>query len=68
MEKRKLTTFGIAVKKALVDKGMTQVELANKIGTSKQYLTFILCGERTGNKYMDSIITVLELESYRMSA
>ena len=33
-----LTAFGKQVKKRLIDKGMTQVELAALIGCNKQYL------------------------------
>ena len=38
-----LTAFGKQVKKRLIDKGMTQVELAALIGCNKQYLHKILC-------------------------
>lgn len=33
---RRLTPFGIAVKKILLERGMTQRELAKEIGTSGQ--------------------------------
>ena len=59
---RKLTPLGVQIKKALIDKNMSQVELAEQVGTSKQYLNLILYGERSGKKYMDQIKDVLELE------
>ena len=40
---------------------MTQVELAEQIGTSKQYLGKILYGERAGTMYLESIDQVLNL-------
>ena len=40
---------------------MTQVELAEQVGTSKQYLGKILFGERSGTMYLEKIDQVLEL-------
>ena len=57
-----LTAFGKQVKKRLIDKGMTQVELAALIGCNKQYLHKILCGERRGKKYLEDISRVLDIE------
>lgn len=57
-----LTAFGKQVKKRLIDKGMTQVELAALIGCNKQYLHKILCGERSGKKYLEDISRVLDVE------
>ena len=57
-----LTTFGKAVKKKLIDKNMTQMELASLIGCGKQYLYKILTGERSGRKYIEKIIEILEIE------
>lgn len=57
-----LTAFGKKVRKRLIDKNMTQVELAALIGCNKQYLHKILCGERSGKKYMDSISRILEID------
>mgnify|MGYP001625351862 CR=1 FL=1 len=61
MKKRKLTSFGREIKKALIDKGMTQVELANRIGTSAPYLNHIMYGEKSGEKYISKIIDTLDL-------
>lgn len=61
MKKRQLTVFGATVKKKLIDLGMTQVQLAEAVGTSKNYLNLILYGERSGEKYVNDIIQVLGL-------
>jgi len=69
-DKRKLTPFGKVVKKRLIDKGMTQAELALKIGTSRMYLNLILHGDRSGEKYRDEIMKVLGInsEDFKLSA
>lgn len=54
-----LTSFGKEVKKRLIDKNMTQVELAAELGCTKQYLYKILCGERSGKKYRERILQIL---------
>lgn len=61
MKTRELTPFGREVKKALVDYDMTQVQLAARVGTSPQYLCYILYGVRPGGKYIPAIIAVLGL-------
>lgn len=58
----RLTPFGIKVKKKLIDRNMTQVELAALIGCSKQYLHKVLCGERSGEKYIDDIRRILDIK------
>lgn len=70
MKKRKLSPFGILVRKRLLDKQKTQLWLANQVGTSKVYLNYILYGERSGKKYIPKICEVLEIdpESIRHSA
>lgn len=62
MQTRQLTPFGITVKKRLIEKGMTQVRLAEEVGTSNKYLNLILYGDRTGEKYIQKIITVLDID------
>lgn len=52
---RELTPYGKDLKCQLVKLGMTQVELAGKVGTSKQYLGKILFGERSGTMYLGHI-------------
>lgn len=62
MQKRQLTPFGMTVKKRLIEKGMTQVWLAEEVGTSNKYLNLILYGDRTGEKYIQKIISVLDID------
>lgn len=62
MKIRKLTAFGATVKKKLIDLDMTQVQLAEAVGTSNKYLNLILYGDRSGEKYKNSIIRVLGLD------
>lgn len=52
-KQQKLTPFGKKVRKRLIDKGMTQVELAALLGCNKQYIHKILVGERSGKKYIE---------------
>jgi transcriptional regulator with XRE-family HTH domain len=70
MRKRQLTPFGMTVKKRLIEKGMTQIRLAEEIGTSKNYVNLILYGERTGKKYIHKIAAVLDInpDEFRISA
>lgn len=57
-----LTSFGKQVKKKLIDKNMTQMELANMLKCKKQYLYKILTGERSGEKYIEKIVEILEID------
>lgn len=57
-----LTPFGKKVRKRLIDKEMTQVELAVLLGCSKQYLHRILVGDRSGRKYIEEIARILDIE------
>jgi len=59
----KLTAFGQEVKKKLIEKDMTQVELASLVGCNKQYLHKILTGERSGKKYVEIISEILSIET-----
>lgn len=58
----KLTPFGKYVSKTLTDKDMSKAQLAEAIGTSPQYLSYILYGIRSGEKYLPAIIAALELD------
>jgi transcriptional regulator with XRE-family HTH domain len=58
----KLTPFGKYVSKTLTDKDMSKAQLAEAIGTSPQYLSYILYGTRSGEKYLPAIIAALELD------
>lgn len=59
---RKLTTFGVEVKKKLIEIGKTQKQLAYEIGTSDVYLNLILHGERAGKKYLNKIADTLAID------
>ena len=69
-QKNKLTPLGKDIKKKLADKEMSQVELAERVGTSKSYLSRIMRGGKSGEKYLTAICIVLDLdpERYRVSA
>lgn len=58
----KLTPFGKLVVKALTDQDMTKTQLADTIGTSPQYLSYILYGVRSGEKYVPAIVAALSLD------
>lgn len=60
--KSKLTPLGKMVVKALTDRDMTKTQLAREIGTSPVYLSYILYGVRSGEKYLPAIIEVLDLD------
>lgn len=62
MRKRPLSEFGEIVNKKLIELNMTQKELSSKIGTSEVYLSYILRGERAGQKYKDKILKILDDE------
>ncbi|HCJ57476.1 hypothetical protein SDC9_125562 [bioreactor metagenome] len=62
MRKRKLSSLGLIIKHRLSELNMTQRELARLIGSSEAYLYLIITGDRSGNKYLDSIGEVLSIE------
>lgn len=49
------------IKKALVDREMTQRQLAGVVGMNENYLTDVLNGRKAGTKYLDEIVRVLEI-------
>lgn len=57
--KRQLTSYGKEVKHRLIELNMTQVELAEIVGTSKQYMGKNLFGERSGTMYVEKMNQVL---------
>ncbi len=59
----RLTDFGKTVVKALIEQDMTKTELAEQIGTSPEYLSYILRGVRSGEKYRQPIIAALRLNN-----
>lgn len=60
--KKRLTPFGKMVVKALADRDMSRAELAATVGTSPQYMSYILNGTRSGEKYLPAIIATLALD------
>lgn len=60
--KNKMTPFGKYVAKVLTDRDMSKKDLAATIGTSPQYLSYILYGVKSGDKYLPGIIATLELD------
>lgn len=58
----KLCPLGKLVVKALTDQDKTKTQLAAEIGTSPQYLSYILYGVRSGEKYLPAIIAALNLD------
>lgn len=58
----KADPFGVEVKKALAERGMTQTELAKNLGISCGYLYLIIGGYRPVSKYKKRIAEYLELD------
>lgn len=63
-----LTPLGKEIKKKLIDKDMTQVELAEQLGVTKQYITKIITGTRTGDKYLCRIGVILDIDIAKFAA
>ena len=63
-----LTPLGKEIKIKLIDKDMTQVELAEQLGVTKQYITKIITGTRTGDKYLCRIAAILDIEIAKFAA
>ena len=59
--RRSLTPFGRNVRKRMIDRNMSHTELCEKIGCGKSYLTDILVGRRSGDKYIAAICEALDL-------
>ncbi|HBV67227.1 MAG TPA: transcriptional regulator [Clostridiales bacterium] len=62
-KKLPLPPRGIKIKKGLVEKNMTQRDLAKKLSMNEQYLADIIHGRRSGNMYIDRIYDELGLNS-----
>ena len=62
-EKAGYTKFGKLIKKKLIDRNMTATQLADTLGTTPQYLNKILHGERSGEKYIQAISEILNIET-----
>ena len=61
MRKNKPTPFGLTIKKSLLEKNMTQTDLALAVGSNVKYISHIIYGIKSGDKYIDKICTVLEI-------
>jgi len=61
-DRNNLTPFGKYIARTLTDKDMSKTQLAAVIGTSPQYLSYILYGIRSGEKYLPAIVAALELD------
>lgn len=57
--KRKLTEFGMYVKKKLLDLGIEQRDLIKEVGMSETYLIDIIYGGRTADEMKKRIIDTL---------
>lgn len=66
VQNNKLTAFGKLVVKALTDQDMSKADLAAQIGTSPVYLSRLLYGVRSGEKYIPAII-VMEVTAEKTS-
>ncbi len=63
-QKRQLSERAKRVKRELINQGMTQRELAAKVGMNENYLTAMFAGDRPGNKYWDEIEWVLGINQH----
>lgn len=63
---KKLTPFGKLVVKSLTNRDMTKAQLAEEIGVRPQYLSYILNGTRSGEKYRSAIIVALRLDPRKL--
>ncbi len=61
-KKRQLSERAKRVKKELINQGMTQRELAAKVGMNENYLTAMLAGSKSGKKYWAKIERILGIE------
>lgn len=53
-------SFGIEIKKRLLDIGMKQAELAEKIGVSESYISEVLSGKREAFDTRRKIVSIIE--------
>lgn len=63
VKKQSYSKLGKVIKKKLIDKNMSARELAEALGTTPQYLNKILHGERSGEKYLQAIRDILEIDA-----
>ncbi|MTI82713.1 MAG: Rha family transcriptional regulator [Firmicutes bacterium] len=60
---KKLTTFGLEVKRALLDRQMTQKQFCTKHNIPENRFSEILYGSKPGNKYRAKIAQALGIDS-----
>lgn len=60
-EKWELTTFGLEVRKKLLEKRWTVKDLASEIGADQSFLKGMLYGKRKGYKYLEPIKKLLDI-------
>lgn len=60
--KNDLTPFGLWIKTRLLERNMTQSDLAEAVGVRKSYITKIVRGEVITSKYNDDIINILSTD------
>ena len=53
---------GKKIKKGLIEKELTARQLSDMVGTTPQYMNKIIHGVRSGDKYMDKICRILEIQ------
>ena len=58
---RACTDLGRQIKKRLIEREMTIKELADVLGTTPQYLSKIIHGDRSGVKYTERIRQILDI-------
>ncbi len=68
MDKSALTPFGREVKIRLIEKSISQRELARNVGTTESYLCQILYGIRAGEKYITKIAAILDIDLSKYAA
>ena len=61
------TPFGIAVKKRIIDLGITQSRLEKEVGAPYKYLTKMLRGERPGYQYLPLIAEYLDIDLEKLT-
>ena len=59
---RRYSAFGKLIVNQLVNKGMTAKQLADELGTTPQYLSKIIHGDRSGGKYIEAIRRILDID------
>jgi transcriptional regulator with XRE-family HTH domain len=67
-KKNQLTPFGKAVKKRAISKCLTLAEVAEAVGTSPEYLCYIMYGVKPGLKYRRKIGEVLGIDVEKYTA